>query len=70
MPASISGKCESFVDNNLDKIVDLIVNNLTPDQICAALKMCAGKKPVKIQKLNFLLHYRGRRLMRSLWARP
>jgi hypothetical protein len=54
MPASISGKCESFVDNNLDKIVDLIVNNLTPDQICAALKMCAGKKPVNIQKLNFL----------------
>jgi hypothetical protein len=54
MPASISGKCESFVDNNLDKIVDLIVNNLTPDQICAALKMCAGKKPVKIQKFNFL----------------
>jgi hypothetical protein len=49
MPTSISEKCESFIHNNIEKIIDLVVDNLTPDQICAALKMCASKKPVRIK---------------------
>ena len=48
LPASVADKCENFVHNNMDKIIELVINNLTPDQICAALKMCASKKPVNV----------------------
>jgi hypothetical protein len=53
MPTSISEKCETFIHDNIEKIIDLVVDNLTPDQICSALKMCASKKPVRVKYVKY-----------------
>ncbi|KAI8797151.1 proactivator polypeptide, partial [Biomphalaria glabrata] len=43
LPASIKDQCESFVGLYLPYVVDLIVQDLTPEQICEKLNLCVNK---------------------------
>lgn len=44
LPSSVADRCESLVHNNIDAILNLIDDNLSPEEICSALSMCAKKK--------------------------
>jgi len=46
LPDSIERNCEDFVEKYTAKILNFIVQGLTPDEICAALKLCSSDEPV------------------------
>ncbi len=48
MPDSIEDKCEEYVDAYADKILEFVLKNMTPDEICSALGLCPGAKPVQV----------------------
>ena len=35
-PASVSDKCEAFVEAYAEEVIQMIADNLTPDEICQA----------------------------------
>jgi len=45
LPQSIERNCEDFVDKYTATILDLIVNGLSPDEICSALQLCVSQEP-------------------------
>ncbi|CAL4060457.1 unnamed protein product, partial [Meganyctiphanes norvegica] len=45
LPKSIKGECKFFVDLYTDKIIQLLLDDLTPDQVCTALHLCKTKVP-------------------------
>jgi len=44
-PASVSDKCEAFVEAYAEEVIQMIADNLTPDEICQALSLCAPPPP-------------------------
>lgn len=36
-----AAQCEQYVDQNADRIIDLIMKDMTPKQICHELKVCS-----------------------------
>ena len=46
LPNSIERNCEDFVETYTSTIVDLIVQGLSPDEICSALQLCSSTKTV------------------------
>lgn len=36
-------KCETFIEKNEDKIIDMIMNEISPKEICRQLMLCAVK---------------------------
>ncbi|GFW97437.1 hypothetical protein TNCV_4991141 [Trichonephila clavipes] len=48
LPSSISDKCVSFVNQYTNLVVTLLMEELDPDMVCQALKLCPEK--VKIEK--------------------
>merc|ERR1719186_884474 len=47
LPNSIERNCEDFVETYTSSIINLIVNGLTPDEICAALDLCSSTTEVR-----------------------
>jgi len=41
LPNSIEAECEDFVEKYTNTAIDMIVNGLTPDEICKAMDVCA-----------------------------
>ncbi|XP_060569459.1 uncharacterized protein LOC132727883 isoform X3 [Ruditapes philippinarum] len=45
LPAQISDQCTAFVNEYTDMVVQLIANDVSPDQVCTAIGLCSsGKK--------------------------
>ena len=44
-PSSVSGKCEAFVDAYAEQVIQMIADNLSADEICQALQLCASPPP-------------------------
>ncbi|CAL1543582.1 unnamed protein product [Lymnaea stagnalis] len=53
LPASIKGQCMSFVGLYLPYVVDLIVQGLSPEQICKELNLCVSQTK---SVMNYLTH--------------
>jgi len=47
LPNSIERNCENFVETYTSTIINLIVNGLTPDEICSALDLCASTTDIQ-----------------------
>lgn len=48
LPQELSAQCKTFVDENIDGIIQIIINSLNPDMVCAALNICPdSRKSVK-----------------------
>ncbi|KAJ5072527.1 hypothetical protein M0811_01542 [Anaeramoeba ignava] len=45
LPSFLSGPCDSLVQEYLPQIINLIVNGVTPDQICSMIGLCATPPP-------------------------
>lgn len=43
LPKSVQGECQVFVDTYTDQIIHLLINELTPDQVCVELHLCKPK---------------------------
>ncbi len=43
MPKSVRKDCVRLVDTYTDQIVEALVAQLTPDEVCAILKLCDSK---------------------------
>lgn len=41
LPSSIEDQCESYIDAYAEKIIELIADNLTADEVCAELRLCS-----------------------------
>eukprot|EP00091_Calanus_sinicus_P024061 TRINITY_DN841_c0_g1_i8.p1 TRINITY_DN841_c0_g1~~TRINITY_DN841_c0_g1_i8.p1 ORF type:complete len:606 (-),score=183.91 TRINITY_DN841_c0_g1_i8:1025-2635(-) len=48
LPTSIERTCESFVETYTGSIIELIVKGFTPDEVCAALDLCASTTEVAL----------------------
>jgi len=59
LPAKYERKCENFVKAYTGEILDFITNGVEPEEVCAALSLCAKKMvkplPVKVEKPNCVL---------------
>ena len=40
MPSSIEDKCEEYIEAYTDMIIQLVIKDFTPQQICAELALC------------------------------
>jgi len=47
LPNSIERNCENFVETYTSTIINLIINGLTPDEICSALDLCASTTDIQ-----------------------
>ncbi|KAG8182465.1 hypothetical protein JTE90_020385 [Oedothorax gibbosus] len=56
LPGSLSGQCKDFVDKYTELLIQMIVEQIPPEQICAALNMCDSYtiKKVKTPKVKDL----------------
>jgi len=45
LPSSVDAHCELLVGEYAEKIIELVAQNLTPDEICIALSLCPNPKP-------------------------
>lgn len=54
MPSSIRNECQKLVATYMPVVADLIVNSVTPDQICEEIKMCKATKEIEpvVAKVN------------------
>ncbi len=43
MPKSLEDKCEAYVAKYTDAIIEFIIKDFTPDEVCTALQMCEAK---------------------------
>lgn len=43
LPKSLRDDCTSFVKSNVDALIDILEQELQPDNICPALRLCDGK---------------------------
>ena len=41
LPGSLEDKCEEYIEAYAEKIIELVLQELTPDQICAELGLCS-----------------------------
>lgn len=49
MPASISNECEKLVSEYTNEIINLVIANFTPDQVCSGLQLCSPDKYFEIE---------------------
>jgi saposin len=40
LPESIAGECQNFVDKYEEELVDMLIADFTPKEICTYLKLC------------------------------
>lgn len=52
LPESFSDTCTALVDNYTDQLLDLIVNHLSPEEICRKLKFCVSKELNVLRKAS------------------
>ncbi|XP_068207263.1 prosaposin [Palaemon carinicauda] len=45
LPKSVKDECQVFVDTYTDQIIHLLINDLSPDEVCVQLGLCKPKKP-------------------------
>ncbi|GIY67635.1 prosaposin [Caerostris extrusa] len=50
LPKSFQDDCKNFVNQNVDALIDILEQELAPDSICPALKLCGSKKITKVPK--------------------
>jgi hypothetical protein len=48
MPSSIEDQCDDYIDKYTDAIIEFVLKDLTPDEICAELKLCQVEIPPKL----------------------
>lgn len=62
MPKAVKIDCNKFVDEYGDVIINLLIEALSPADICTYIGLCTGEKIVPIQeqingRINFILIY-------------
>lgn len=50
MPDSVSNKCEEFIDNYSEMILDLLTEGMSPKELCAAMNLCPAKPAILVQE--------------------
>lgn len=51
LPKTLSGECQAFVDTYTEQIIHMLIDDLTPDQVCRELHLCDSKAP-QLQELS------------------
>jgi len=54
LPSTVSDRCETFIHERIENLIDLIVENLGADEICRAMSMC-DKKTKPVMSIKFPL---------------
>ena len=42
MPSSLEDQCDQYIEAYAEKIIELVIQEFTPDQICKELGLCAS----------------------------
>ncbi|GIY80981.1 hypothetical protein CDAR_71052 [Caerostris darwini] len=50
LPKSFQDDCKNFVNQNVDALIDILEQELAPDSICPALKLCGSQKITEVPK--------------------
>lgn len=45
LPKAVRAECQVFVDTYTDQIIHMLINDLSPDEVCVQLGLCKPKKP-------------------------
>ncbi|MPC46362.1 Prosaposin [Portunus trituberculatus] len=51
LPKTVRAECQLFVDTYTDQVIRMLINELTPDQICIELHLCKPDTP-QLQELS------------------
>lgn len=51
LPKTVSAECQTFVNTYTDQIIHMLIDQLTPDQVCVQLHLCNTQAP-KLQELS------------------
>lgn len=53
LPGSLAQECKTFVDENIDTLIAMIIEQLDPDSVCSILKICpASLKKTQVKKFK------------------
>lgn len=53
LPPSVRKDCKRLVDAYTEELVEMVLANLTPDEVCVALHLCTPKQ----RKTGIAIHY-------------
>ncbi|KAJ1528490.1 hypothetical protein ONE63_006899 [Megalurothrips usitatus] len=45
LPKSLVGECDNFVDTYSQQLVDMLIADFTPQEVCVYIKLCSASKP-------------------------
>lgn len=48
LPSSLAQECKTFVDENIDTLMGIIIQELDPDSVCSLFKICPGNSKIFI----------------------
>nr|WBW70109.1 venom protein [Lampona murina] len=43
LPGSLAQECKTFIDQNIDTVMGMLIQELDPDTVCSVLRICPGK---------------------------
>ncbi|XP_053383474.1 uncharacterized protein LOC123564714 [Mercenaria mercenaria] len=55
LPETITDQCDAFVEEYADMVVQLILKNFTPEQVCTEIKLCSSRQQSKWSTLITML---------------
>ncbi|XP_045625830.2 LOW QUALITY PROTEIN: prosaposin [Procambarus clarkii] len=54
LPTTVSEECRTFVDTYSEQIIQMLIDNLSPDQVCIKLGLCQPKELPKLDSTHQL----------------
>jgi uncharacterized protein YutE (UPF0331/DUF86 family) len=54
LPSTISKECSDFVSQYADLVIDLLINEVDPKNVCTALKVCSNIRNALLHTAQFL----------------
>jgi hypothetical protein len=45
LPTNLAAECDDFVNTYTDELVELLLADLTPQEVCVYLKLCSDSQP-------------------------
>lgn len=47
LPGNMQGECQDFVHTYTDELIEMLIADLKPEEVCVYLKLCTDNKPAK-----------------------
>lgn len=59
LPGNMKEECQDFVDTYTNELVEMLIADLKPEEVCVYLKLCSDNKPSQQLPPYVYKHYGG-----------